>query len=126
MDLTHQQPDDPGTLPHRHAPRGAATPAGVTAEIAAKGRCLAPGGSLTPLFFSEDPVDLARARAICMTCPVRTTCFVQAARRAEAYGMWGGRLFLDGAVVRLQRRRGRPRKAARTTVDEITGIATAS
>jgi WhiB family transcriptional regulator, redox-sensing transcriptional regulator len=96
----------------------------VDAEIDASARCADPRASLTHLFFSEDPMELARARAICSTCTVRTLCLARALERREPYGVWGGELLLEGVVVPDKRGRGRPPKVPRPrlVVDEITGI----
>jgi hypothetical protein len=96
----------------------------VDAEIDAGARCADPRASLTHLFFSEEPMELARARAICSTCTVRTLCLARALERREPYGVWGGELILEGVVVPDKRGRGRPPKVPRPrlVVDEITGI----
>jgi Transcription factor WhiB/Papain family cysteine protease len=109
---------------------GCARLPGVTArdsvdlEIDAGARCADPRASLTDLFFSEDPMELARARAICSACTVRTLCLGRAIERHEPYGVWGGELLVDGVVVQDKRGRGRPPKVPRPrlVVDEITGI----
>ena len=93
-------------------------------EIDQLARCSDPRGSLTPLFFSEDLIELARARAICSTCTVRPACLHRALQRREPYGVWGGEMLIDGRVVETKRGRGRPPKVARSrlVVDEITGV----
>jgi WhiB family transcriptional regulator, redox-sensing transcriptional regulator len=67
-------------------------------------------GSLTPLFFSEQLDDIARAKAFCVDCPVREPCLASAVARREPWGVWGGELFVQGVVVPRKRPRGRPRK----------------
>ena len=62
------------------------------------------------LFFAEAPVDVERAKALCIDCPVRTTCLAGALARREPWGVWGGELVLSGVVVPRKRPRGRPRK----------------
>jgi WhiB family redox-sensing transcriptional regulator len=64
------------------------------------------------LFFAELPGDVARAKALCRDCPVRAACLTDALDRGEPCGVWGGELFLNGAVVRDKRARGRPRKSS--------------
>lgn len=41
---------------------------------------------LTPLFFSTNPADIARAKQICTDCPVIFRC----KSIAEDFGVWGG------------------------------------
>jgi len=62
------------------------------------------------LFFAEHPQDVARAKELCRDCPVRAACLADALDRAEPWGVWGGELFLRGAIVPTKRARGRPRK----------------
>ena len=62
------------------------------------------------LFFAESPADVALAKAVCQTCPVRRQCLVGALERREPWGVWGGELFAKGRVVPIKRGRGRPRK----------------
>ncbi len=96
----------------------------VDIEIDKKARCSDGWGSLTELFFSDEPVELARARAICTACSVRDLCLHRALARSEPYGIWGGELLVDGVVVAEKRGRGRRRKVPRPrlVVDEITGV----
>lgn len=79
----------------------------------AKGRCRDLVGTMTPLFFSEDFYEIARAKAICSACPVMSECFEAAKSRHEPWGVWGGELFENGRVCRDKRPRGRPPKLAR-------------
>lgn len=76
-------------------------------------RCRDGAASLTDLFFSDDIGDIARAKAFCAGCVVRTECLGAALDRAEPWGIWGGELFVNGRVVAHKRRRGRPPKVAR-------------
>ncbi|HZJ07564.1 MAG TPA: WhiB family transcriptional regulator [Nocardioidaceae bacterium] len=62
------------------------------------------------LFFAETPTDVELAKAMCATCPVRSECLSGALERREPWGVWGGELFLQGAVIPRKRPRGRPRK----------------
>jgi hypothetical protein len=95
----------------------------VDAEIDRQARCADPRASLTHLFFSEDLVELARARAICSRCTARQACLQRAVERHEPWGVWGGELIVDGVVVGEKRGRGRPPKVPRPrlVVDEVTG-----
>lgn len=62
------------------------------------------------LFFAETPADVETAKALCLDCPVRAECLAGALQRREPWGVWGGQLFLQGAVIARKRPRGRPRK----------------
>lgn len=62
------------------------------------------------LWFAESPADVERAKELCRECPVRAQCLAGAMERAEPWGVWGGELFVSGAVVARKRPRGRPRK----------------
>lgn len=64
------------------------------------------------LFFAERPVELEKAKALCADCPARTACLAAALDRAEPWGVWGGEIFDQGAVIARKRPRGRPRKVA--------------
>ena len=63
------------------------------------------------LFFAESPADVELAKQLCQTCPVRTACLEAALERREPWGVWGGELFQQGAVIPRKRPRGRPRKS---------------
>ena len=76
-------------------------------------RCGDSGGSLTPLFFSEQLDDIARAKAFCVECPVRQPCLASAVARREPWGVWGGELLVNGKVIANKRKRGRPPKHPR-------------
>lgn len=67
-------------------------------------------GSLTELFFSDQVADIARAKAICSTCPLIAQCLKGALERREPWGVWGGQLFHNGRVLAQKRKRGRPPK----------------
>jgi WhiB family redox-sensing transcriptional regulator len=62
------------------------------------------------LFFAESPVDVERAKALCLDCPVRSLCLSAALERREPWGVWGGEWFAAGEAVGRKRPRGRPRK----------------
>ncbi len=79
-------------------------------ELRAEARCRTGTGDLVALFYSEQLDDIAKAKAICLECPVRELCFEAALARREPYGVWGGRLFLKGKVLAVKRPRGRPPK----------------
>jgi WhiB family transcriptional regulator, redox-sensing transcriptional regulator len=66
------------------------------------------------LFFAESPQDVEQAKAMCRGCRARLACLAGALERREPWGVWGGELLLNGAVVPGKRPRGRPRKAVVT------------
>ena len=84
-------------------------------------RCADGHGTLTHLFFSDDVLDIARAKAICSKCKLAPTCLEGALDRAEPWGVWGGELIDSGRVVVHKRPRGRPPKHPRplVIVDEV-------
>ena len=63
------------------------------------------------LWFAESPADIELAKSLCRECPVRLECLAGAKDRREPWGVWGGELFVAGAVVPRKRPRGRPRKS---------------
>jgi WhiB family redox-sensing transcriptional regulator len=65
------------------------------------------------LFFSEDIGDIAAAKRVCAECPVLAPCLEGALDRREPWGVWGGQLFMNGKMLTVKRRRGRPPKVAR-------------
>jgi len=60
------------------------------------------------LWFSELPADLELAKAHCRSCPLRGPCLSGAVERGEPHGVWGGEIFVRGAVIARKRPRGRP------------------
>jgi WhiB family redox-sensing transcriptional regulator len=92
----------------------------IAARVASP-RCADGNGTLTHLFFSDTPLDIARAKAICGKCALAATCRDGAVERAEPWGVWGGELIENGRVVVNKRPRGRPPKHPRpvVVVDEV-------
>ena len=78
-------------------------------------------GGWTEIFFSEDLHDIARAKHLCGSCPVKNRCLEGALERREPWGVWGGELFLNGHVLAQKRRRGRPPKNRPAEVIYIDG-----
>ena len=62
------------------------------------------------LWFAESPADVEFAKTLCGLCPARAQCLSGALDRGEPWGVWGGELFVQGAIVARKRPRGRPRK----------------
>jgi WhiB family transcriptional regulator, redox-sensing transcriptional regulator len=62
------------------------------------------------LWFADNPADLERAKQLCAECPIREGCLAAALERGEPWGVWGGQIFEQGAVIARKRPRGRPRK----------------
>ncbi|MGH9182380.1 MAG: WhiB family transcriptional regulator [Acidimicrobiales bacterium] len=87
----------------------------------ARAACADGTGALTGLFFSEDLHDIARAKHLCRSCPVRRPCLDMALARREPCGVWGGELLVEGRVVPHKRRRGRPPKRRDAEVLLIDG-----
>jgi hypothetical protein len=81
-----------------------------------KARCRDGNGTLTHLFFADEPIHIARAKAICAKCPIAVACLEGALERAEPWGVWGGELIDTGRIVVYKRPRGRPPKQARPLV----------
>ena len=88
-------------------------------------RCADQRGVYSTLFFSEEPIDIARAKAICVRCVARPFCLAAAVEREEPCGVWGGEIFVDGFPVADKRRRGRPPRIPRPplVVNEIPEVA---
>ena len=84
-------------------------------------RCADGNGTLTPLFFSDHVLDIARAKAICGKCALRESCLSDALEREEPWGVWGGELLSMGRIVANKRPGGRPPKRPRppVVVDEL-------
>jgi WhiB family redox-sensing transcriptional regulator len=79
-------------------------------------RCADGHGTLTHLFFSDIPLDTARAKAICSRCTLAAGCLEAAIDRSEPWGVWGGELIENGRIVLNKRPRGRPPKHPRPVV----------
>ena len=84
-------------------------------------RCSDGHGTLSYLFFSEEFVDIARAKAICAKCTSRDACLSGALEREEPWGVWGGELLDNGRIVVNKRPRGRPAVHVRqiAPIDEV-------
>ena len=71
-------------------------------------RCNDGNGTLSYLFFSDEFVDVARAKAICAKCSTKDECLTGALARNEPWGVWGGELIEEGRIRITKRPRGRP------------------
>ena len=78
-----------------------------------------PCSSDPELFFADSPQDVMRAKALCGVCPVQSACLAGALQRGEPFGVWGGALFLHGAITAGKKPRGRPRKSAPAALSEV-------
>lgn len=84
----------------------------TTESWQAQARCASETSS-NDVFFSEELQDIAAAKTICAECPVVAPCLEGAIERREPWGVWGGQLFMNGKVLMVKRRRGRPPKVPR-------------
>ena len=84
-------------------------------------RCSDGNGTLSYLFFSEEWVDIQRAKAICSKCSNQAACLSGALEREEPWGVWGGEELEMGRIVGVRRPRGRPPVKTRpvTAVQEV-------
>ena len=84
-------------------------------------RCNDGNGTLSYLFFSEEFVDMARAKAICARCTSKDECLAGALARSEPWGVWGGELIEEGRIRTTKRPRGRPvtKSHAVLTITEV-------
>jgi WhiB family transcriptional regulator, redox-sensing transcriptional regulator len=71
-------------------------------------RCADGNGTLSYLFFSDEWVDVQRAKAICAKCSGQEACLSGALEREEPWGVWGGEQLEMGRIVGVRRPRGRP------------------
>lgn len=87
-------------------------------------RCADGHGTLTALFFSDDLVDIGRAKAICGHCELRASCLRDAIEREEPWGVWGGELVEHGRIAAAKRPCGRPPKHPRPVLvfDEMGAV----
>ena len=71
----------------------------TSVSITPKARCADGNGTLTHLFFSDIPLNIARARAICAKCSLAASCLEGAIDRQEPWGVWGGELIESGRAA---------------------------
>ena len=84
-------------------------------------RCADGHGTLSALFFSDNVIDIARAKAMCGLCPLQVECLAGALEREEPWGVWGGELLSGGRIIANKRPCGRPPKHPRPelVIDEL-------
>ena len=84
-------------------------------------RCADGHGTLSALFFSDNVIDIARAKAMCGLCPLSADCLAGALEREEPWGVWGGELLSGGRIIANKRPCGRPPKHPRPemVIDEL-------
>jgi hypothetical protein len=84
-------------------------------------RCADGHGTLSALFFSDNVIDIARAKAMCGLCPLQAECLAGALEREEPWGVWGGELLSGGRIIANKRPCGRPPKHPRPelVIDEL-------
>lgn len=90
-------------------------------------RCADGHGTLSALFFSDNVIDIARAKAMCGLCPLSVECLAGALEREESWGVWGGELLSGGRIIANKRPCGRPPKHPRPemVIDELGPVAVA-
>lgn len=112
LDTLPQGGSGPWDPPQRLATAEAATVASDSTEFDRLMDTLLPCRTHDPeLWFAEHTTQVEQAKALCRTCPLIDGCLAGALERQEPWGVWGGEVFVDGAVVARKRGRGRPRKS---------------
>jgi WhiB family redox-sensing transcriptional regulator len=96
-------------------------PPGISEIRIPVARCADGNGTMTGLFFSDNVIDIARAKAMCGLCSLQTSCLAEAIERQEPWGVWGGELISGGRIVINKRACGRPPKYPRPeiVIDEL-------
>jgi Transcription factor WhiB len=84
-------------------------------------RCADGHGTMVGLFFSDNIIDIARAKAMCGLCPLQASCLSDALEREEPWGVWGGELLSGGRIIANKRACGRPptRPRPEMVIDEM-------
>ena len=84
-------------------------------------RCADGHGTMVGLFFSDNIIDIARAKAMCGLCPLQESCLAGAIEREEPWGVWGGELLSGGRIIANKRACGRPptRPRPEMIIDEL-------
>jgi WhiB family transcriptional regulator, redox-sensing transcriptional regulator len=58
------------------------------------------------LFFPERGEQVAAAKRVCLTCPVRPECLDYALEKGEKFGIWGGKSEQERRRMRRARKKG--------------------
>ncbi len=111
----------PTLSPVEHLEPDSPRPPGDSEVRAPAARCADGNGTMTGLFFSDNVIDIARAKAMCGLCPLQVSCLSEAMERQEPWGVWGGELLSGGRIVANKRACGRPPKHPRPEliIDEL-------
>jgi WhiB family redox-sensing transcriptional regulator len=56
-------------------------------------------------FQGDSPADVARAKAVCDTCPIRSRCLEVAVQNNERFGIFGGLTVPERMSLRAERRK---------------------
>ncbi len=117
-------PDPAAALIEPREPDSPRPPGEPEPPRTAVARCADGNGTLVGLFFSDNVVDIARAKAMCGLCPLQASCLAGALEREEPWGVWGGELLSGGRIIANKRACGRPPKHPRPPllVDELGPI----
>jgi len=102
-------------------------PPGDVATRRPVARCADGHGTLSALFFSDNVIDIGRAKAMCGRCALQADCLAGALEREEPWGVWGGELLSGGRIIANKRPCGRPPKHPRPemVIDELGPVETA-
>jgi hypothetical protein len=108
-------------------PREPDSPPGAEQVRRPIARCADGNGTMTGLFFSDNVIDIARAKAMCNLCALKAECLAGALEREEPWGVWGGELLSGGRIIANKRPCGRPPKHPRPelVIDELGPVAVA-
>ena len=112
-----KEPDSPPGLDVEERPFDEQT----GARKAPVARCADGHGTMVGLFFSDNIIDIARAKAMCGLCPLKASCLSDALEREEPWGVWGGELLSGGRIIANKRACGRPptRPRPEMVIDEM-------
>jgi hypothetical protein len=114
IEIEPREPDSPPGIESA----GVGAPITQRAPVA---RCADGHGTMVGLFFSDNIIDIARAKAMCGLCPLQASCLADALEREEPWGVWGGELLSGGRIIANKRACGRPptRPRPEMVIDEL-------